>query len=349
MKFIHMADLHFDTPLISLKNNRDLIKKRRTEHRQVFRDVIQLVKKENVDFLFISGDLFEQKFVERGTIEFIISSFGLIPDTKIFIAPGNHDPFIKSSPYEIYEWPENVIIFNGEIGKFSYDNINIYGIGFTDYEFESEEISNIEIEIDKLNLVVIHGTLNGASKKYLDLKAKDLEKFDYVALGHIHQNNVGVDVHQGTPIIYPGSLTSIGFDELGEHGIVVGNLEKNNITYEFQNMEYRHFKILEIDITEFKAPEEILNHIDFSDDIYRIVLKGERNIEIEKIKEILNAESKNICEIRDFTHISYDFEKIAKEQNLKGFFTKKMLDKLKENPEQKEEILKAIEMTYQLL
>lgn len=135
----------------------------------------------------------------------------------------------------------------------------------------------------------------------------------------------------------------------GEHGIVIGNLEKGNITYEFRNMEYRHFEILEIDITNFKAPEEILNHIEFKDDIYRIVLKGERNVEIEKIKEILNNESKNICEIRDLTHISYDFEKISKEQNLRGFFTRKMLNELESNPEQSEEILKAIEITYQML
>ena len=210
MKFVHMADLHFDTPLISLKNNRDLIKKRRTEHRQVFRDVIQYIKKENVEFLFISGDLFEQKFVEKGTIEFMISSFQLIPNTKIFIAPGNHDPLIKNSPYLLYEWPENVTIFNGELGMFSYDNINIYGIGFDDYEFETDEIEKLKIEDeDKINVLIIHGTLNGASKKYLDLKTKSLEKFDYVALGHIHEKKV-----DNSKMIYPGSLLSIGFDEL---------------------------------------------------------------------------------------------------------------------------------------
>ena len=104
-------------------------------------------------------------------------------------------------------------------------------------------------------------------------------------------------------------------------------------------MEYKHFEILEVDITNFKSPEEILNSVNLSDDIYRIVLKGERNVEVEKIKEILNAECKNICEIRDLTHLSYDFEKIAKEQNLKGFFTKKMLEELREKPEQKEEII----------
>lgn len=217
MKFIHIADLHLDTPLISLRNNRDLIKKRRTEQRQVFSDVINKIKAENIELLFISGDLFEQKFVEKSTIEFLISSFELIPNTKIFVSPGNHDPYIKSSPYQMYEWPENVTIFTNEVGMFSVENVNIYGIGFNDFEFSSDEISNIQIEENEnINVLVMHGTLNGATKKYFDIKDKDLNKFDYVALGHIHEKKV-----DNTKIIYPGSLLSIGFDELGEHGIVV--------------------------------------------------------------------------------------------------------------------------------
>ena len=222
MKFIHIADLHLDTPLVSLRNNRDLIKKRRTEQRQVFSDVINKIKVENIEYLFVSGDLFEQKFVEKNTIDFLISSFELIPNTKIFISPGNHDPYIKSSPYQTFEWPENVTIFTGEVGMFSFENINVYGIGFTDYEFSSDEISKIQIEDeDKINVLVVHGTLDGASKKCLDIKSKDLEKFDYVALGHIHERKV-----DGSNIVYPGSLLSIGFDELGEHGIVIRRFEK---------------------------------------------------------------------------------------------------------------------------
>ncbi len=345
MKFIHMADVHFDTPLVALKNNRELIKKRRTEYKQVFRDVIQLCKKEEVEFLFISGDLFEQKYVERGTIEFIISSFQLIPQTKIFIAPGNHDSFIKSSPYQTYQWPENVVIFNSEVGMYSYDTINVYGIGFDDYEFMSEEIEKIALEDDKkLNVLVIHGTLDGAGKKYLDVKSEDLEKFDYVALGHIHLKKVD-DSH----IIYPGSLISMGFDELGEHGIVIGNMEKGHITYEFKNMEYRHFEEYHVDVSKFKSPEDILHQVAFEDNIYRVILEGSRNVSIDKMKEILNEQSKNICEIKDITHLVYDFEAIQTEQNLKGYFTKKMMEELKSHPEQKEEILKAIEITYQLM
>ena len=111
MKFIHIADVHFDMPMISLKGNREYIKKRRIEQKKAFRDVIQLAKKEKVDALFIAGDLFEQNFVERGTVEYIISNFQLIPNVNIFITPGNHDPYINNSYYKQYVWNSNVKIF----------------------------------------------------------------------------------------------------------------------------------------------------------------------------------------------------------------------------------------------
>ena len=96
-----MADVHFDMPFIAFSGKKEFAKKRRSEQKKAFHDVIQFAKKENVDCLFISGDLFEQKFVEQATIDYIISNFQLIPEVNIFITPGNHDPFIKNSPYEI--------------------------------------------------------------------------------------------------------------------------------------------------------------------------------------------------------------------------------------------------------
>lgn len=131
--------------------------------------------------------------------------------------------------------------------------------------------------------------------------------------------------------------------------LLFGELKKNDIKYEFENMEYRHFEIIEVDISNFKSPEEILNHISLKDDIYRIVLIGEKSVDTDKIVEILNSTEKNICEVRDLTHISYDFDSLVKEKNLRGIFTKKMLEEINENPERKEEILKAIEITYNVL
>ena len=270
MKFVHIADLHLDTPLISLKNNRKLIKKRRVEHKQIFKDVIKYIRDNDISMLFIAGDLFEQKYIEKSTIDFIINTLSLIPDTKVFITPGNHDPYIKNSPYRNYKWPDNVIIFDGSMKKYSFKNIDIYGYGFDDYECERDYMSEFEPDnYDNINVLITHGNLIGKSR-YNDLKEKELEIFDYVALGHIHKKKINNN------IVYPGALFSCGFDECGEHGMVVGELQKGNVNYEFINMEKVHFEVIHVDISDAYDIDSIINRLDINDNIYKIILIGEK-------------------------------------------------------------------------
>lgn len=203
MKFVHIADTHFDMPFVQLKGKKSLIKKKQIEQRFAFTRVIDYIKENNIDFLLFSGDVFELKSVEEDTINFLISSFKSISDTKVYITPGNHDPLTKNSPYSTYEWPENVFIFSDEVGMYEIGDVVIYGLGFTDYEMQSDEIKNIKVDENKINILITHATLNGSSKKYHDVKEIDLQKFDYCALGHIHIPKI-----DDTNIIYPGSLTS---------------------------------------------------------------------------------------------------------------------------------------------
>lgn len=342
MKFVHIADLHLDTPLISLKNNRELIKGRRNEQKQVFKDVIKFVKSENIDVLFIAGDLFEHKFVEKSTIEFVINSLDIIPETKVFITPGNHDPLIKNSPYTTYNWPDNVKIFGEKIEKFTLnDEVDIYGMGFENFEIAENDFEKFKVDNDKkTNILVTHGTLNGVSNKYNDVNSKYLSQFDYVALGHIHLPTFN------EKIVYSGALVSCGFDECGDHGMVVGEIKKDNLKYEFKNMEYSHFVDLEIDISDIKIPIDIFDKVEFKKDIYRITFKGARNVDMKDLIELLKSRTENIIDFKDETHLPYDLEEIAKQQTLKGIFTRKMLEELEENPSRKDEIMKAIEITY---
>jgi DNA repair exonuclease SbcCD nuclease subunit len=334
-----MADAHFDMPFTTLKGNKELIKKRRIEHMQIFKDVIELVKSENAQYLFISGDLFEQKYVTNNTIEYIISCFKSIPNVQIFISPGNHDPLIKNSPYNTYTWPENVTVFSSVVGKYSYDNIDIYGLGFENYEMESDEVSKITVDNNKINILETHGSIDASSHIYHDIKTKDLEKFDYVALGHIHLQKI-----DNTKIIYPGSLISAGFDELGEHGIVIGELEKGKCDIKFKNMDYRKCEILEIDISNCKSVNEVLDLLKLEDNIYRIIFTGIRHIDINEVTEIIS--NPNVCDIIDKTHLEYNLEDIAMQNTLKGKFTKKILEKIKEEPNREEELMLALEYVY---
>ena len=52
--------------------------------------MIDYVYENQIPYLFISGDLYEHQYVKKSTIEFISREFDRIPNTKVFISPGNH-------------------------------------------------------------------------------------------------------------------------------------------------------------------------------------------------------------------------------------------------------------------
>ena len=341
MKFIHFADVHLDMPFTSLKNQKELVKRRRLEQKYVFRKTINYIKENNIDVLLIAGDLFEDRFVENDTIAYIISCLKEISNVKVYITPGNHDPLIKSSPYNTYEWPENVFIFGSEVGMDTFDDVNIYGVGFDDFEMDSDVIKDIEVENDKINILITHGTLDGASHKYHDIKSQWLEKFDYVALGHIHLPKV-----DGSKIVYPGSLVAGGFDETGEHGLVYGEITKEKLITKFVKMDDTEFEVKTMDITDCTSSNEVLDKLNLKDSFYKIILTGIRNLDINSTKEIIMLSGKNVCEIVDNTRLDYDLENIAKQNTLKGLFTRKMLEEIKLYPEKTEQIQKAIEYVY---
>lgn len=215
MKFIHIADVHLDAPFTVLKS-RGLADERRLEQRSALKQVIDYIKENSIPYLFICGDLFENEYVKSSTIEYINKLFLTIPETKIFIVPGNHDPYLKNSYYSTYSFPDNVKIFTSELEKIEDGEINIYGYGFDDFYMKANQ-RDIQIEDrSKINILLTHCDLDGAKNndiRYNPISKNTLQPlgFDYVALGHIHKR-----LEEGK-IVYPGSLVSLGFDELGSH------------------------------------------------------------------------------------------------------------------------------------
>ena len=115
MKFVHIADMHFDIPFVVLNNRNNLGEKRRFDQRETFKKIIEYIQENNIDYLFIAGDLYEHEYIRKTTIEYINNLFKQIPNTKIFITPGNHDPYINNSMYKTFNWNSNIHIFSGEL------------------------------------------------------------------------------------------------------------------------------------------------------------------------------------------------------------------------------------------
>ena len=360
MKFVHIADMHFDSPFINLSDREHMGDLRRLEQRKVFKKMVEYIKENNIEYLFISGDLYEHQYIKQSTIEYINKLFQEIPNTKIYIAPGNHDPFLKNSYYTKFNWNDNVKIFSNKIEKVENEDVNIYGFGFTDFYCENSGIENFDIpkeDRNKLNILVIHGSLDTSSiiDKYNSMKKATLKSkgFDYIALGHIHKLDYNTEQNQN--IVYPGSTASLGFDELGKHGMIVGSFKEKNLDLTFIPLDDEEYKIIDLDISDINSKEELIEKIESLDikenEYIEIVLNGNRNFEIN-VYEILKLISNDrIIKIKDKTKIGYDLDKLSNDTTLRGLFVKELKEKLNDNTneEEKEIIEKAIEIGLNVL
>lgn len=235
MKFVHIADTHFDCPFTSLAIRENLADNRRLEQRKVFKKVINFIKENEINYLFISGDLYESEYIRESTITYINDLFKEIPDTKIFISPGNHDPYLKDSYYATFNFAPNVYIFKGNFECKEMVDVNIYGMGFNSFYCKDTNFGNLNIiQNNKPNILVMHASIDSGSeedKEYNPVAQSKLEELnmDYIALGHIHKPYYNEKNNQN--IVYPGSLIAFGFDELNEHGMIVRRNRKWKIKY----------------------------------------------------------------------------------------------------------------------
>ena len=357
MKFIHMADMHFDIPFTVLNSRNRLGEKRRLEQREALKKIVEYIKNNNVEYLFIAGDLYEHEYIRKTTVEYINNLFKEIPNTKIYIVPGNHDPYVNDSVYKTFQWNSNVFIFNEKIEKVENDDCDIYGYGFNDFYRKDSKLEDIRIENrDKINILITHGSLNGGTVEDMEYNPINKTKlkqlgFDYVALGHIHKLDYNNEPNQS--IVYPGSTISLGFDELGKHGVIYGELNKENLNLKFIPMDPKEFKELELDISDLNSEEELIekiNSLELEENIYyKIILIGDKNFEINiyNLFQLINNE--NIIKIKNHTKLKIDLEELAKNKNLKGLFVKEILEELNKNNYDKKLLENVLEIGLNII
>lgn len=176
----------------------------------------------------------------------------------------------------------------------------------------------------QLNLGLQYNPINKNKLKQLG--------FDYVALGHIHKLDYNTEENQR--IVYPGSTISMGFDELGKHGFIVGELTKEKLEIAFIPVDNKEFVELELDVTSINDLEELIERLNEllldENKFYKIILVGKRKFEIDILELMKLITRENIIKIRNKTQLDYEIEKIINETTLRGIFIKQLLEE-KEN------------------
>ncbi len=335
LKIIHCADVHLDSAMSGLDAKKVNI--RRDEMKRTFARIIELSK--NADMLIVAGDLFDGKNVSRSTLDFLKGEFFKIPETKVYIIAGNHDPFVADSVYKTFDFGENVHIFGTEPECIEMSEYDIYGISFKSPNDEREMLSDFSVKNpDKINIGVFHANLGGTD--YNPVKVSDIEKsgFDYLAMGHIHKAS-GMNKTGATYYAYCGCPEGRGYDETGEKGVYAIELTKGNIlSVDFVPVCERMYFDEEIDVTDISGYDEIVDRINEKykgeKHIYRFTLTGKSNMAIDTDILCERIDGFSVV-VRDKTEPAVDIEKLSDEFSLKGLFARFALED-KENMSEEE-------------
>lgn len=353
IKFLHAADFHLGSPFTALSAYKAAI--RQGEQRAAFQAVIGLCRQEQIQLLLLAGDILDHLRFPAEHLRSLIDSFAGIPDTMVVIAPGNHDPFTKDSPYMTQKWPLNVHIFTGEFSSFSFPELGavVWGAAFTGIRavntlcpstFSARQSGYPE---DTIHIVLMHGEITESpseKRSYNPVPKTWIAKSgaDYAALGHVHDRS-GLCKAGNTFYAYPGCPESRGFDEPGPLGVYLGTIARGAVEILFIPVNRRNYYCPDIAVdgcdTQQQLEDRVLSFLsssygeEYTRAAYRITLSGALPPDFSPVLSSLRERLSSIVfdvRVKDHTRSFSNLEELRRETSLKGAFVGRLLDRMEQ-------------------
>lgn len=248
MTFIHAADLHLDSPFVGLKYlPTQLFEKMRESTFLALSRLITFAIKEQVDFVLLSGDLYDGEERSLKAQLRLKKEFDRLhaAGIEVYVIHGNHDHL--GGKWLDLEWPDNVHVFSSEYVEMKVFLKNgaplayIYGYSYPARSV-TENMTTHYVKQDNASVYhigMLHGSIEGNKDHdvYCPFKVNELinKDFDYWALGHIHKRQL---LHESNPIIaYSGNIQGRHRKESDEKGFYLVEMNEEASTASFISTE----------------------------------------------------------------------------------------------------------------
>lgn len=336
MKIIHCSDLHLDS---KMKSNLDSMKakERRDEILRTYQNMVEYAAENDVEIIIIAGDMFDKKNITVKAKNVVLDSIFSHPEIDFIYLKGNHDE--ASFILDLEEIPSNLKLFtNTGWTSYRYGKIVISGIEFGN--LSNYEIYNtLMLNKNDINIVTLHGQEVKYDQKdkaeIINIQSLKNKNIDYLALGHVHRFKQERIDNRGI-YCYSGCLEGRGFDECGEKGFVLLDIneEKQKIESKFIPFAGRHLYEINVDITGTSTTLEVEEKIDNmiekieKEALIKIVLIGKVELNSERDIKYLEKKYKNMfyfAKIYDETTLKIDYMTYENDASLKGEFIRLVL------------------------
>jgi DNA repair exonuclease SbcCD nuclease subunit len=359
IRFIHTSDIHLDTSFAGSRFPSRLGDRKREAIRSTFRRIIEDAKREAVDFVLIAGDLFEHDRITPDTVQFLKQQFESLGGIRVFISPGNHDPYLRGSPYHDEAWPANVHIFRNEefrVVELPDLGARVVGFGFNRTQLEEHHFARLDrLADDAVNIVVSHGSDLGrvpeGKAKHGPLTIEEVagKNIQYCALGHYHQQRPVANPIDDTVVWYAGIPEGRGWDETGSRAYLFCEIENGQARVQGIECNQYPLQVLTIECEGFSTREQIIaavlqqRGVIFNDrTILRIRLTGSLDPRLDlstsEMEERLAGEVLHL-QWEDQTQPALDFQVLAEEKTLCGWFVRALNERIANSAAEERETL----------
>lgn len=268
--FIHTADLHLDSPFKGMAHLPQILHDRIKDSTfQSFYKIIEIAIQEKVDFILISGDLYDESNRSLKAQVKMREQFEKLAehDIQVYLLHGNHDHL--EGQWTSIAWPENVHFFSDQVECLTYQRgdktlAHIYGFSYPSRNVSERMIQHYQKqEGASFHIGMLHGSIQGNTEHeaYAPFLVTELleKEFDYWALGHIHKREV---LNQAPPVIYPGNIQGRHRKEVGPKGAYLVTLSSSQAQYEFVSTAEIIWDQIDLDITSLDSADELLHTLE---------------------------------------------------------------------------------------
>ncbi len=323
MKLIHCSDLHLDSPL-ETHLSAEQARERNHEILETFFRLVRYAQEHRVDAVLIAGDLFDSSRISEATAGFVLDTIAQAQEIQFLYLKGNHDEDKQALADRTI--PANLHLFGENWDYVQFGDVTVAGVQLTRENWNTI-YDNLILEENRINIVTLHGQI--ASQPGEDQIALPLLRnraIRYLALGHLHSyRKESLDLEG--EYCYCGCLEGRGFDECGEKGFVLVEVENNRLTSEFIPFASRQLWEIPVDITGLTTVSELQqamaqasSGIDPSH-LVKFVLRGEYTPETQKDLPFLQRMLRFwFVRIKDESRLKLDRADYQNDISLKGEF-----------------------------
>ena len=338
MKLIHCGDVHLDSRMES-NLPREKARERSAEICATFTRMIRYGMDHGVRAVLIAGDFFDTPRVSTQTVQFLLDRMEEAREMDFLYLRGNHDEGLNL--FEGMEMPENFKTFRDGWCSYRYEDVVISGVEPEDWETYDE---GLELNSEDTNIVMLHGQVSTQTgRELICLPKLRNQHIRYLALGHIHghqKDQLDLDGQW----CYCGCLEGRGFDELGQKGFVMLEVENGCVKPEFIPFGTRTMEEVTVDITGLTTVTQILSAMERAgsgipaSSLVKFVFAGTHTLDTQldfRFLEKMLESRYYFVKIKDESRLEIAREDYEHDISLKGEFIRMVLasDKTEEEKE----------------